>query len=185
MLRRSNLVVLCALLLGPAWAARAGMDPNLAIYWPFDEGQGTVANDGSGKGNNGTLVNSPTWVTGKIGGALRFNGSNTYVRGSYVPLNDRSFTVALWVNPVLTISGTCFSEVQVTAKNTSLHIRLGGPSSTNDRVRGIRFGFYGNDLQTSGGLIQDNTWYHIACRYDLVAQTKKVYVNGVEVATGT
>ncbi|MCL5278355.1 MAG: discoidin domain-containing protein [Planctomycetes bacterium] len=42
-----------------------------------------------------------------------------------------------------------------------------------------------NDLQTSGGLIQDNTWYHIACRYDLVAQTKKVYVNGVEVATGT
>jgi hypothetical protein len=58
-----------------------GTDLNLANfarglvgYWKFDEGSGTTANDSSGYGNNGTLYNSPTWTTGKVGGALSFNG---------------------------------------------------------------------------------------------------------------
>lgn len=35
----------------------------LVGYWRFDEGTGTVAYDSSGNGNDGTLVNSPTWTT--------------------------------------------------------------------------------------------------------------------------
>jgi hypothetical protein len=52
----------------------------LVGYWPFDEGGGTIAKDYSGNGNNGTLVNNPTWTTGKVGGALSFDGANDYVR---------------------------------------------------------------------------------------------------------
>ena len=32
-------------------------------YWRFDSGSGTVAIDSSGKGFNGTLINTPTWTT--------------------------------------------------------------------------------------------------------------------------
>ena len=32
-------------------------------YWRFEEGTGAVASDSSGKGNTGTLVNSPAWTT--------------------------------------------------------------------------------------------------------------------------
>ena len=35
----------------------------LVGYWKFNDGTGTQAHDSSGKGNNGTLVNSPAWTT--------------------------------------------------------------------------------------------------------------------------
>jgi prepilin-type N-terminal cleavage/methylation domain-containing protein len=51
----------------------------LVGYWPFDEGSGTIAKDYSGNGNNGTLVNGPTWTTGKVGGALSFDGVDDWL----------------------------------------------------------------------------------------------------------
>jgi phage protein U len=58
-------------------------DTSLVGYWPLNEGTGTIAYDRSGKGNNGTLVNSPTWVTGSDcggrGNCLSLNGLNSYV----------------------------------------------------------------------------------------------------------
>ena len=48
-------------------------------WWKFDEGSGTVAYDSSGNGNDGNLTNGPTWVTGKINGAISFDGLNDYV----------------------------------------------------------------------------------------------------------
>ncbi len=49
-------------------------DPNLSGAtliggWHFDEGSGTSVTDYSGNGHTGTLVNSPTWVAGKVPGA--------------------------------------------------------------------------------------------------------------------
>ena len=35
----------------------------LVGYWKFEEGSGTVATDSSGKGNTGTLINTPAWST--------------------------------------------------------------------------------------------------------------------------
>jgi prepilin-type N-terminal cleavage/methylation domain-containing protein len=54
----------------------------LVGYWTFDEGTGTIAYDYSGNGNNGTLVNGPTWTTGKVGGALSFDGIDDLVNVS-------------------------------------------------------------------------------------------------------
>jgi len=39
-------------------------DTGLVGYWNFDEGAGTVANDSSGNGNDGTLKNGPAWISG-------------------------------------------------------------------------------------------------------------------------
>jgi len=41
----------------------------LAAYWHFDEGTGTFTADSTGNGNNGTLVNGPSWITGMFSNA--------------------------------------------------------------------------------------------------------------------
>jgi type II secretory pathway pseudopilin PulG len=68
-------------------------------YWKFDEGSGQVAFDSSGYQNNGTLVNGPTWTTGKIGNALSFDGVDDYVDcGNNIVLNPtQEITVEAWI----------------------------------------------------------------------------------------
>ncbi|GAH69475.1 unnamed protein product, partial [marine sediment metagenome] len=75
-------------------------DENLVGYWSFDEGSGALAVDGSGHGNNGTLVDmaEEDWVDGVVGKALDFAGDDDYVE---IP-DDESldildgFTIAFW-----------------------------------------------------------------------------------------
>ena len=69
-------------------------------YWHFDEGSGTIAYDSSGQGNNGTIYGA-TWTSGKVGGALEFDGKDDYVE---VPDNpsldtgsDEDVTIEVWV----------------------------------------------------------------------------------------
>jgi len=47
-------------------------DPKLVGWWKFDGN----ANDSSGKGNNGTEKGDPTYVAGKIGHAISFDGQD-------------------------------------------------------------------------------------------------------------
>ena len=47
--------------------------------WKFDEGVGDTAADSSGNNNLGALVGSPTWVDGRLGKALSFDGVDDYV----------------------------------------------------------------------------------------------------------
>ncbi|HSW01114.1 MAG TPA: LamG-like jellyroll fold domain-containing protein [Sedimentisphaerales bacterium] len=184
MLRKSVLVGFCVALLAPALSALAGMDPTLMVYWPLDEQSGNIAKDLSGNGNDGTISAGPTWVAGKLGGALRFAGAGD-VRGRYVAMNNRSFTVAMWMNPVLGASQIVFSQVQSGATGLSMHMRVGGPSTTDAPVNGLRFGFYNIDLDSPANILQSNNWYHVAFWYDFAAQRKRIYINGVQVAENT
>jgi regulation of enolase protein 1 (concanavalin A-like superfamily) len=180
-------VVLGLMQNSPVLGFSGGVDPSMAGWWTFDEMEGSVAKDSSGNGNDGTLsTNPPTWVVGKIAGALQFNGSNTEVQAPHIPLNGRSFTVAMWVNPVLTASAIIFSQPQSGSTNLSLHFRLGAPSSSDAPVRGIRMGFYSNDVDSPTGLIQDNTWYHLTFVYDYDnGRVQRIFVNGEQVAQRT
>jgi N-acetylneuraminic acid mutarotase len=73
----------------------------LVGWWKFDEGSGTVAYDSSGNGNDGNLMGGPTWTTGKIGGALKFDGVNKYVDvGNSSMLNPSdSMSITCWFLP--------------------------------------------------------------------------------------
>jgi len=185
MLKKSVLVGFCIAMLAPALSALAGLDPDLVAWWPYDEGQGTVAKDMSLHGNDATLTNNPTWVVGKLGTAIKMSGGS-YVSAPYIPLNNRSFTIALWINPQL-VGGSrvIFSQAQSGSTNLSMHFRLGGTTSTDAPVRGVRMGFYNNDTDSPANLFQDNTWYHVAFWYNYETQTRRIYVNGVQVAQGT
>lgn len=75
-----------------------------ALSLLLNEGVGIKVNDSSGQGNNGTN-NGATWVTGKSGPALSFDGVNDYVQlPSMTPFGTGDFTVSLQIalNPTQT-----------------------------------------------------------------------------------
>ena len=54
-------------------------DESLQLHLPFDETSGDVAYDSSIYWRDGSLLNSPSWDTGYVGGALNFDGLDDYV----------------------------------------------------------------------------------------------------------
>lgn len=75
---------------------------NLSMFIPFQEGSGTSAADRSGNSNNGTLVGSPTWTTGKFGSALQFDGSTqnvTLANAASLSPASGDFTILALIKP--------------------------------------------------------------------------------------
>jgi hypothetical protein len=69
----------------------------LVGWWKFDETNGMVAYDSSGNGNDGNLTNGPTWTTGKIAGAMSFDGVDDRVSVPKTALNGlNDLTINLW-----------------------------------------------------------------------------------------
>jgi hypothetical protein len=68
----------------------------------MDEATGTIAHDFSGNNKTGTLQNIPTWVTGRSGGALNFNGINQRISFPDVVSGTSNFSLFAWVNTAVT-----------------------------------------------------------------------------------
>jgi Concanavalin A-like lectin/glucanases superfamily len=171
MLKRSILLLFCVLVLGFAGSTRAGLDPSLHGWWTFDEGQGTIAYDATGNGNDGTLTNDPEWTTGHLAGALAFPDTvNAYVEVEDSPeLNPtEAITIAAWINPAWTgnnrimqkgSSDNQYRFLRESGDNFVFH--LAGP--TNGRLEGF-------------ATPPDGEWAHVTGTYD--GSSMKVYYNG-------
>ncbi len=102
----------------------------LTAFWKFDEGSLIAASDYSGNGNTGTLINSPTFTAGKVGGGLSFDGANDYVKASSAAQTG-SFSVSLWAKANKTNQAEwsgIFASADSPASNT-FQIDIGGTSS--------------------------------------------------------
>ena len=82
-----------------AWAHGLFHIPDAVLFMPFEEGSGSTAHDWTKYGNHGTLY-GPSWVAGKYGKALSFDGVNDYVE---IPHSSSlnitpELTVIMWVN---------------------------------------------------------------------------------------
>ena len=71
---------------------------NCVGMWLFNEGSGSLANDTSGKGNDGKIEGGANWVNGKFGKALSLDGSNDYVEIAHDDslMVGAEHTIALW-----------------------------------------------------------------------------------------
>ena len=99
-----NYSVIVSNAFGSTTSAVVGVDINgslakgLVGWWKFDETNGNTAYDSSGNGNDCNLSNGPTWIDGKINGALSFDGVNDYGGINLSDIFDpSSFTVSCWV----------------------------------------------------------------------------------------
>ena len=73
---------------------------NLRAYWPMDEGTGVLAKDVVG-GNNGSLIGGASWMDGRFGKAIRFDGTSGFVStqatGEKLGIDGKkSRTISFW-----------------------------------------------------------------------------------------
>jgi len=134
----------------------------------------TIWNDLSGNGNNGTLVNGPTFDSGS-GGSIVFNGSTQYgpIGTTGFPFGTSPGTLSAWANT-----------------NTTSGFRwifsYGNANTSQSRFLGIGnsvyyFGGYGNDI-TYASLVS-NVWFNMVGVYD--GTNASMYINGVLVVGPT
>jgi hypothetical protein len=92
-----SLVFISLMLTGQSYALNL---KSAVAIWLFDEGQGDVAVDSTGNGNDATLMDGATWVNGKYGTALSLDGVQSRAQ---VPATDvfalQDFTIAFFVKP--------------------------------------------------------------------------------------
>jgi hypothetical protein len=165
-------------------------------YWPFEDGQGTVVKDMSGKGNDGVAVEGViaaapartdvAWVPGKKGKAMRLDGINDWVRIAKsesidTPAINGGATLAAWVNLKQfgqTTSNSQFNffitrqEDGTAFDHFGLAVRDGKPTAC------VHFYF-----ATAAEVVPVDQWVHLAMTYDGV--TEIIYINGVNAASNS
>jgi len=173
---------------GTNWNAFGGNVPlsGLVGWWNFDEGSGTSAADSSGNGATGTFNGSPlaTWTTsGKIGGAVVFDGSNnTIITGTRTYFDQAPFTVSVWVKynalPSSNANGMTLVEGGISVSPyTVWELYSLGPS--NDIVMIV---YDSGDVQhsiASNSAVSTGQWYHVVATVDS-SYNIKLYINGVQ-----
>jgi hypothetical protein len=136
--------------------------------------------DGSGNGLNGTVLGSPTYVSGLTGYgmAMQFNGTDQSVDlGNQAAFNPAgSLSVSLWAN--IGDWSTSWNHAMVSNRgenNQGWQVRRHSSSSLCFTTRGV-----GSDDTPSNVVPPLNEWIHIACVYNNVNNTKHIYINGAE-----
>lgn len=154
----------------------------LRVKLPFDESSGVVANDVSGFGWHGALLNGPLWTTGKTANSVDLDGADDYVSlpaGVLAGLND--FTISAWVYPDAI---STWARVFDFGGDTTRYMFL-CPSSADGTLR-FAITNSGNGAEqriNAPAPLAAGVWTHVAVT--LSGNTGTLYVNGTAVATNT
>jgi Concanavalin A-like lectin/glucanases superfamily len=167
----SFVFVLSLTLTGPA-------NGKLVGWWKLDETSGTIAYDSSDNGDDGTLNGSLQWqpAGGMLGGALKFDGSASYVLIPYSNslnlINQGDFTLAMWFRQDV-VSGIANLVQQTDRNGTGRTLLLA------DASNGIR-AYLGGVTTLSGVIEQAGIWYHVAMvvTEEGATDTVQFYING-------
>ena len=186
MCRRTRVLMPLVFVLGLALASVS--DAALVGWWKFNDGEGTVARDSSGRGNDGTVTN-PDWVEGKFGGALNFTGTN-YVdvpADSWSTIRTQA-TVCFWAygdpaaQPQANFIFGAFSDpannearrmsAHVPWSNGNIYFDTGGPGY--------------NRIEKAGNATDyEGTWTFWTLLKNADTGDQQIYINGVLWHSGT
>lgn len=156
---------------------------------PFVNGtRAGVVRDQSTQGNDAPLVlaNTPKWVEGgMVGkGCYEFDGVNDYIDISSNIKDmrfDQGFTLSCWAFPTIASSWARFLEIGAGQQNNN--IVFSRYSTTDQLYFEIANGSSGGTV-ISGGSIPLNSWSLLTVTVSESMSTV-LYINGVQVATGT
>ena len=169
-------MLLMILLLGSALARTA--DADLIGWWRLDEGSGTTATDSSGYGNDAIFQGAPVWVDeGKLGKAIRFNGSSDYLAApdsESLDINGDQLSIAAWINGEdWPAANHIVRKIADTGTGSIYMIRV-----QPDSVRVYLNTSAGETIVQGTTVLPTNEWNHTALTYDGVQAL--IYVNGQE-----
>ncbi|MHC4363403.1 MAG: LamG-like jellyroll fold domain-containing protein, partial [Planctomycetota bacterium] len=139
----------------------------LIAHWKFDEGSGSIAYDSVGK--NQGAVHGAAWTTGRIGGALNFDGADDYVDvdddsalgfGQY-----DSFSISFWARPFS--GGYVLSKERASAQRGFFGYRISWSDTYSRFVLSVDKSFAADTLiYTSHDTAPGGSWYFVTTVYD-------------------
>jgi hypothetical protein len=156
-------------------SVHAGIDPHTVAAWTFDEGQGKFAEDVSGNGHDGELLNGADWSKdGKFNGAVEFDGIEACVEVPHADgLSLGAFSIEAWINCIPGSNQAILhkqGEGNAANRNYILNIRPEGFLRGSFSSGGAQYDFDGPTI------LDANRWYHVAATYD--GKVGKIYVDG-------
>ncbi len=147
-------------------------DHNLVSWWQFEEGQGSIAYDSAGNGNNDGTVYGAQWTTGKIGNwALDFDGVSNYVEianNSSLTPHDK-ITISFWLynrggqNAGIYKYASCPDVAGSPGKSRAYYVQVSDSTGKAQLKIFSSVGTY--DDIVSNGVVSLNDWHHIAARF--------------------
>jgi hypothetical protein len=158
----------------------AVLPSGITSYYPLDTGVGAQAYDSGAGAHDGTLQNSPSWISGKIAGALSFNGSSQYVSTDASFTNPTTFTLELWFKTNTSQGGRLLGfGSSKTGASSSLDRHLYMTNAGN-----IIFGVNPSGVMktvASSGAYNDNAWHHAVAT--LGSGGMHLYIDGTAVGS--
>ncbi|MHC4144278.1 MAG: LamG domain-containing protein [Planctomycetota bacterium] len=166
---------------GPVWnfATRpevpVSADPNLVVWYKFDEGAGTNAVDWSGHGNHGKIFGDPQWAAGYDGTSLNLGA------GNYVAIQNfhydnaaglRGVAVCAWVR-------TNTGAAQIIAsfdRNEYWRLQINGEVAAAGQVGWHLYNDQGQSDYGSVTRVDDGQWHYICGVFENGRST--IYIDG-------
>jgi hypothetical protein len=144
---------------------------------PFDSNSSqTTVYDYSENDNDGTITNAVYTDSGKIGGAMSFDGDGDYVRdGSFPELSTGSInTFSMWLKTSVNPASDFFH------KPITWHDGSDGFGTSID-TDGVPFIWTlgGNTIGDGDDAINDGEWHHVVFIFDQANNNAYTYVDGV------
>ena len=164
-------------------------------YWRLGESAGTTAADSSGNGNDGTYDGVTLGVAGApptgTDTAVDFDGTNDSVDLGTFDVDGTGITLSAYIN----VDDFDNHQQRIISKAESTGSAqaddhwwmLSTDTSGGDNVLRFRLkaGGVTDTLVASTGNIAVDQWHFVAATYDEATGTMKIYLNGVEVGSGT
>jgi len=144
-------------------------------WWRLDEGSGTMTFDSSGYGNDARFEGSPTWIDeGKLGKALRFNGSSDYLAApdsESLDINGDQLSITAWINGEDWPAANHVVRKVADTGTGSIYILRVNP----DSVQVFLNTSDGETIIQGTTTLATNEWFHIALIYD--SAEARIFVN--------
>ncbi len=154
-----------------------GEDP--VVYYTFDQGEGTVAEDLIGTAD--ATIHDAAWTGGVIGNALKFDGEESVVNFPTINMEDTAYSYSLWVKPGEVTFGQTQYLIGSEAWDRQGLLLDGGTLKMIHRHAGSSWGGQRSDLSGKAEELKPGEWYHIVATYS-PENGMALFINGVLVA---
>ncbi len=170
-----------------------GVDTGLKGYWSFNgqDVSGTTAYDRSGAKNTGTLTNSPTKVTGKVGQALSFDGTDDYVTVADANTLDITGAISMGVWIKTSDTDSCIMSKAIGSSDKCFDLSANKVYEIGILSSAVYFqtsnGTTANVISGSATPLLDNQWHYLMATWDGTTGSNgmKLYLDGTVLYQGT
>ena len=154
-------------------------DPSRAALISMYEFNGSTADSVRGASGAGTFVGTASYVPGRIGNGLAFNGSN-YLTAPVVGGGLSTFSVSAWVKFNTTTTWATIVKNWGDLSQGTFHLGLDSASSKlSDYITSTS----PTAMVMDSATVTTGQWIHVATTFNGPSGRHKLYVNGVNKAT--